>query len=280
MYRTESIVRTGPAPRERPCTDPDFGGSNETNRHEETTADFLKWDTTQPGAKLAAMSNKSKSQPQQQQQHQQQPHQQHVIKLVEQLPPRYQPPPQPTSGILKNHLHFPNGISTPSSDQAGNNQGPSVALSHHQSTQPRSTLPPPLTSSQQQQQTQLQQQQQQQQPQQKDAQGKYSPRIEHLHHPQSTNPLFVQVATSKSQQQPSQAYLQSKLSQGPYLPPSSQYPAVNSGQTVPGVRQRISDEEFVRLGPVEMLKFVRKTESDIARLAAEQNRQIQSLVSV
>ena len=28
-----------------------------------------------------------------------------------------------------------------------------------------------------------------------------------------------------------------------------------------------------------MLKFVRKTENDIARLAAEQNRQIQNLVS-
>jgi hypothetical protein len=49
-----------------------------------------------------------------------------------------------------------------------------------------------------------------------------------------------------------------------------------NGQVAP--RQRISDEEFLRLGPVEMLKFVRKTESDIARLAAEQHRQIQSLV--
>lgn len=292
MYRAGPVARTGPA-RERPRADPDFGGSNEASRREETAADFLKWDTAQPGAKLAAMSNKSKSQPQQQhqqphhqQQQQPQQHPPHVIKPVDQLPPRYQPPPQPTSGILKNHLHFASGASSaPSSGQAGSSQGPGAALSHHQSTQPR-TLPPPLPSSQQQHQQQQQPQQPAQQPpqqqSQKDAQSKYSPRIEHRHHhhhSQPTNALIGASAASKSQQQPQPAYLQqSKLSQGPYLPPSSQYPAVSSGQSVP-VRQRISDDEFLRLGPVEMLKFVRKTESDIARLAAEQNRQIQSLVS-
>ncbi|XP_032666119.1 coiled-coil domain-containing protein 85C [Odontomachus brunneus] len=290
MYRAGPVARTGPA-RERPRADPDFGGSNEASRREETAADFLKWDTAQPGAKLAAMSNKSKSQPQQQHQqphHQQQQPQQHpphVIKPVDQLPPRYQPPPQPTSGILKNHLHFASGASSaPSSGQAGSSQGPGAALSHHQSTQPR-TLPPPLPSSQQQHQQQQPQQPAQQPPQQqsqKDAQSKYSPRIEHRHHhhhSQPANALIGASAASKSQQQPQPAYLQQpKLSQGPYLPPSSQYPAVSSGQSVP-VRQRISDDEFLRLGPVEMLKFVRKTESDIARLAAEQNRQIQSLLN-
>ncbi|XP_014234160.1 coiled-coil domain-containing protein 85C [Trichogramma pretiosum] len=51
-------------------------------------------------------------------------------------------------------------------------------------------------------------------------------------------------------------------------------PSSSSGQ-----RQRISDEEFLRLGPIDMLKFVRKTESDMVRLAAEQHRQIQSLVN-
>ncbi|XP_077276318.1 coiled-coil domain-containing protein 85 [Temnothorax americanus] len=308
MYRAGPVARTGPAAvaaatRERSRADPDFGGSN---RREEAAADFLKWDTAQPGAKLAAMSNKSKSQPQQQQppqpqhyqqqqqQQQQQHHPPHVIKPVDQLPPRYQPPPQPTSGILKNHLHFANGTtSAPSSAQAGNNQGPGAALSHHQiGAQPR-TLPPPPPSSQhhqhQQQQQQQQhqsqqqpQQQQQQQPPSKDAQSKYSPRIEHRHHPQPGNPLIAaaSAAASKGQQQPQPStYLQQpKLGQGPYLPPSSQYPAVGNSQSAP-VRQRISDDEFLRLGPVEMLKFVRKTESDIARLAAEQNRQIQNLLN-
>lgn len=282
MYRAGPVAQTGPT-REGPRADPDFGGSNEANRREETAADFLKWDTAQPGAKLAAMSNKSKSQPQQQHQQphhqQQQQHPPHVIKPVDQLPPRYQPPPQPTSGILKNHLHFASGASsTPSSGQAGSSQGPGAALSHHQ---PR-TLPPPLPSSQQQQPQQSAQHPSQQQSQ-KDAQSKYSPRIEHRHHhhhSQPTNALIAASAAPKSQQQPQSAYLQQpKLGQGPYLPPSSQYPAVSSGQSVP-VRQRISDDEFLRLGPAEMLKFVRKTESDIARLAAEQNRQIQSLVSI
>lgn len=295
MYRAGPVARTGPAvARERPRTDPDFGGSN---RREETATDFLKWDTAQPGAKLAAMSNKSKSQPQQQQQQQPQHQQQqqqhhhptHVIKPVDQLPPRYQPPPQPTSGILKNHLHFANGVtSAPNSAQAGNSQGPGAALNHHQSTQPRTLPPPPSTlqhhpqqQHQPQQLTQSQQQAQQQAP--KDAQSKYSPRIEHHHHhPQQGNALIAaaSVTTSKSQQQqqPPTYFQQAKLGQGSYLPPSSQYPTVNSGQSAP-IRQRISDDEFLRLGPVEMLKFVRKTESDIARLAAEQNRQIQSLVS-
>lgn len=289
MYRAGPVAQTGPAvARERPRADPDFGGSN---RREETATDFLKWDTAQPGAKLAAMSNKSKSQPQQQQQpqhQQQQHHPSHVIKSVDQLPPRYQPPPQPTSGILKNHLHFANGItSAPNSGQAGNSQGPGAALNHQQSTQPR-TLPPPSTLQhhpQQQHQPQLTQSQQQvQQQAPKDAQSKYSPRIEHHHHySQPGNALIAaaSVATSKSQQQQQQPptyFQQTKLGQSSYLPPSSQYPAVNSGQSAP-IRQRISDDEFLRLGPVEMLKFVRKTESDIARLAAEQNRQIQSLVS-
>lgn len=292
MYRAGPVARTGPAVvRERPRADPDFGGSN---RREETATDFLKWDTAQPGAKLAAMSNKSKSQPQQQQQQpqhqqqQQQHHPPHVIKPVDQLPPRYQPPPQPTSGILKNHLHFASGVtSAPNLAQAGNSQGPSAALNHHQSTQPR-TLPPPSTlqhhpqqqQHQPQQLTQSQQQVQQQAP--KDAQSKYSPRIEHHHHSQPGNALIAatSVATSKSQQQQQlpNYFQQAKINQGSYLPPSSQYPAVNSGQSA-SIRQRISDDEFLRLGPVEMLKFVRKTESDIARLAAEQNRQIQSLVS-
>ncbi|KAG5336833.1 CC85C protein, partial [Acromyrmex heyeri] len=304
MYRAGPVARTGPAAaaatRERSRADPDFGGSN---RREEAAADFLKWDTAQPGAKLAAMSNKSKSQSQQQQQQpqpqhyqqqqqqQQQQHSPHVIKPVDQLPPRYQPPPQPTSGILKNHLHFTNGsTSAPSLVQTGSNQGPGAALNHHQTTQPR-TLPPLPPSSQHHQQQQHQsqqptqsQQQSQQQPPSKDAQSKYSPRIEHHHHhhPQSGNPLIAaaSAAASKSQQQPQPStYLQQpKLGQGQYLPPSSQYPAVNNGQSTP-VRQRISDDEFLRLGPVEMLKFVRKTESDIARLAAEQNRQIQNLLN-
>ncbi|XP_011866557.1 PREDICTED: coiled-coil domain-containing protein 85C [Vollenhovia emeryi] len=306
MYRAGPVARTGPAvaavaTRERSRADPDFGGSN---RREEAAADFLKWDTAQPGAKLAAMSNKSKSQPQQQQQqqpqhyqqqqHQQQqqhhPHPPHVIKPVDHLPPRYQPPPQPSSGILKNHLHFANGATSTSSSAQAGNQGPSAALSHHQvGTQPRTQPPPPSSSQhhqQQQQQSQqpaqAQQQPQQQQPPSKDAQSKYSPRIEHRHHPQPGNALIAaaSAAASKSQQQPQPStYLQQpKLGQGPYLPPSSQYPAVSGGQSAP-VRQRISDDEFLRLGPVEMLKFVRKTESDIARLAAEQNRQIQNLLN-
>lgn len=187
---------------------------------------FLKWDAAQPGAKLAVMSNKSKSQPQPQQQHQ---HQQHVIKPVDQVPPRYQPPPQPSSGILKNHLHFANAppVSGPSSTATNLNQN------HHQ----------------------------QHQPQPRSAPSKDGPKVEHH---QQTGPKVPQQGP----------YLPAKVTgQGQLLPPNSQYPV---GQ--PASRQRISDEDFLRLGPLEMLKFVRKTEGDIARVAAEQNRQIQTLV--
>lgn len=62
-----------------------------------------------------------------------------------------------------------------------------------------------------------------------------------------------------------------------------QAPTTSSSQqttALPQPRQRISDDEFLRLGPVDMLKFVRKTETDIARLAAEQHRQIQTLVHI
>lgn len=38
------------------------------------------------------------------------------------------------------------------------------------------------------------------------------------------------------------------------------------------VPQRPNDEELLRLGPVEMLKFVRKSESEAARAAAEQGQ--------
>ncbi|XP_020281484.1 coiled-coil domain-containing protein 85C [Pseudomyrmex gracilis] len=236
------------------------------------------------------MSNKSKSQPPQPQQPQhqqpQQHHPSHVIKPVDQLPPCYQPPPPPTSGILKNHLHFASGTtSAPSAAQVGNSQGPGATLNHHQGAQPRTLPPPPpsLASQHHTQQHQAQQQAQQQQPPKDAQQGKYSPRIEHhLHHSQPGNALIVAAsAAAKNQQQQQQLpnYLQQpKLGQGPYLPPSSQYPAVSSSQNAP-VRQRISDDEFLRLGPVEMLKFVRKTESDIARLAAEQHRQIQTLLN-
>ena len=92
------------------------------------TADFLKWDAAQSAPKLAAMFNKNKSQAQPQQQQAtpqaaaqaqpQQPRENHV----EQVPPRYQPPPQPNSGILKNHF----------SNQSNNQVGPTAAaLNHH-----------------------------------------------------------------------------------------------------------------------------------------------------
>ncbi|XP_033230448.1 coiled-coil domain-containing protein 85C [Belonocnema kinseyi] len=171
------------------------------------------------------MSSKSKSQP-----HSQHQHQQHVIKSVDQVPPRYQPPPQPSSGILKNHLHFANAppVSSPSSTATNLNQN------HHQQHQPQPRSIPP-----------------------KDA-----PKVEHH---QQTGTKVPQQGT----------YLPAKVTgQGQLLPPNSQYPV---GQ--PASRQRISDEDFLRLGPLEMLKFVRKTEGDIARVAAEQNRQIQTLLA-
>ncbi|XP_066596848.1 coiled-coil domain-containing protein 85C [Prorops nasuta] len=204
------------------------------------------------------MSNKSKSQQQQpqQQQHQQTQQQKqqqvlssHVIKKpVDQVPPRYQPPPQPTTGILKNHPHFVQSSLLPSppplppsSVPASAAHAGSTVLGQH--SRPRSGVQQP-----------------------KDAQGKYSPRIEH------------------------RASSQSKVNhQGPYLPPNSQYPATivaavsssssSASSTQQPIRQRISDDEFLRLGPVDMLKFVRKTESDIARIATEQNRQIQTLLN-
>ncbi|CAG5108468.1 Similar to ccdc85c: Coiled-coil domain-containing protein 85C (Xenopus tropicalis) [Cotesia congregata] len=80
---------------------------------------------------------------------------------------------------------------------------------------------------------------------------------------------------------PAHSYYPSKISPGQFLPSSSSssssYPGGNI--IIPNTgKQRISDEEFMRLSPVEMLKFVRKTESDLARIVTEQNRQIQNLL--
>ncbi|XP_011300441.1 coiled-coil domain-containing protein 85C [Fopius arisanus] len=99
----------------------------------------------------------------------------------------------------------------------------------------------------------------------KDGQGKLSPKIDF-------------VTASKNPSLHSTGFYPSKLPQGQFLSPNSQYPPA-SVAPVQAPRIRISDDEFLRLGPVEMLKFVRKTESDIARIAAEQNRQIQNLLS-
>lgn len=99
----------------------------------------------------------------------------------------------------------------------------------------------------------------------KDGQGKLSPKIDF-------------VTASKNPALHSTAFYPSKVPQGQFLSPNSQYPPASVAPTQVTNRSRISDDEFLRLGPVEMLKFVRKTESDIARLAAEQNRQIQTLV--
>ncbi|XP_015117257.1 coiled-coil domain-containing protein 85C [Diachasma alloeum] len=100
----------------------------------------------------------------------------------------------------------------------------------------------------------------------KDGQGKLSPKIDFVTAPK--NPSLH-----------SSAFYPSKVPQGQFLSPNSQYPPPSGVTVQPPTRNRISDDEFLRLGPVEMLKFVRKTESDIARLAAEQNRQIQNLLS-
>ncbi|XP_044005994.1 coiled-coil domain-containing protein 85C [Aphidius gifuensis] len=161
---------------------------------------------------------------------------------------RYQPPPHPTIGILKNHPNFctttiPQNSGVPSSSS-------STGLINQQQVSHPSHL--------------IQQQQQQSRLlHSKDAQGKFTTKIEHLI-PQSTKNSTTGFYTGKSS--------------GQYLPPNSQYPTSTTVTNTTN-KQRLSDEEFLRLGPVEMLKFVRKTETDIARLAAEQNRQIQSLLN-
>ena len=205
------------------------------------------------------MSNKNKAQqqqpqqpqPQQQQQHHQYLHSgSHVIskQVDQQVPPQYQPPPQPTVGILKNHPHFGTGISGVPSGTIPNTLGLATTTLNHQQQQQQSQALRATTNV-------------------KDAHGKFSAALEHPQQP---------AIITNSTKNPNHAYLPSKLPTGQYLPPNSQYPT-----TVPisVPRQRITDDELLRLGPVEMLKFVRKTESDIARVAAEQNRQIQSLVS-
>ncbi|XP_067010226.1 coiled-coil domain-containing protein 85C-A [Anabrus simplex] len=68
----------------------------------------------------------------------------------------------------------------------------------------------------------------------------------------------------------------------PHYPIPPQYPAPPAVIQLPaaqrrpnppvGLPQRLSDEELMRLGPVEMLKFVRKAESDAARVASEQGQ--------
>lgn len=206
------------------------------------------------------MSNKNRvQQPQQQSQNinqQQQQQQSTTLKKSDTLPPQYQPPPHPTIGILKNHPNFctttlPQNSGVPSSSSS------STGLINQQQVSHPSHL--------------VQQQQQQQQSSRllhsKDAQGKFTTKVEHLI-PQSTKNSTTGFYTGKISQ-----------SSGQYLPPNSQYPTSTTVTNTTN-KQRLSDEEFLRLGPVEMLKFVRKTETDIARLAAEQNRQIQSLVSL
>ncbi|XP_015591649.1 coiled-coil domain-containing protein 85C [Cephus cinctus] len=203
----------------------------------------MKWDAALPEAKLAAMSNKNKSQQPQ--------HPSHVIKPVDQVPPRYQPPPQPSTGILKNQPHFP--ASSAAIQSQNTIAGSATIIGHHPQVQHQQQSQPRVAT------------------QSKDVQSKFSAKIEASTQPTSSLPN----PANPSKNTAPHLYTQSKLAQGQFLPPTSQYPT--AGQPV--VRQRITDEEFLRLGPVEMLKFVRKTESDIARLAAEQNRQIQSLLS-
>lgn len=81
----------------------------------------------------------------------------------------------------------------------------------------------------------------------------------------------------------------------PVYPGPPQYPAPPSVIQPPvqrrpnptvGLPQRLGDDELLRLGSVEMLKFVRKAESDTARVASEQGqaareaaRRMQSYVS-
>lgn len=69
------------------------------------------------------------------------------------------------------------------------------------------------------------------------------------------------------------------LMRAPSYPQPPQYPAppaVTGRRPNPIVGlpapQRPNDEELLRLGPVEMLKFVRKSESDAARAAVEQGQ--------
>jgi len=74
--------------------------------------------------------------------------------------------------------------------------------------------------------------------------------------------------------------------QYPAPPPVIQPPVQRRPNPTVGLPQRLSDEELLRLGSVEMLKFVRKAESDAARVASEQGqaareaaRRLQSYVS-
>ncbi|XP_057327097.1 coiled-coil domain-containing protein 85C [Microplitis mediator] len=173
------------------------------------------------------------------QQHQHQ-HQHHLLKQQQsagQLPPQYQPPPQPTIGILKNST----GIS-------GN---PNALLNSYPQSQQSQRV------------TNI-----------KDAQAKYLPKLDSL----GTQSMVIGSTSNKPA---SHSYYPSKISPGQFLPSSS-----SSSSSYPGgniiipntTKQRITDEEFMRLSPVEMLKFVRKTESDLARIVTEQNRQIQNLL--
>ncbi|KAK0179234.1 hypothetical protein PV327_008043 [Microctonus hyperodae] len=202
------------------------------------------------------MSNKSKSQ------HQQSESQQHMNKQSSvPLPlPQYQPPPQPTIGILKHSVGVAAATAAVSSDTSLNH--PHFHTQNHQ-TQSQ------FQSTQSQSQPAAPQQPSMRATNTKDVgQDKFSSKLDHL----VTQPMIL----GQSSKNTPQFYYPTKISQTQYLPPNSQYP-ISSNQI--NLKQRITDEEFLRLGPVEMLKFVRKTENDIARLVAEQNRQIQSLLN-
>ncbi|KAK7863590.1 hypothetical protein R5R35_013467 [Gryllus longicercus] len=57
-----------------------------------------------------------------------------------------------------------------------------------------------------------------------------------------------------------------------YPVPPVHPPAQRRSNISVGIPQRYSDEELMRLGPVEMLKFVRKAENETARVASEQSQ--------
>ncbi|XP_012252624.2 coiled-coil domain-containing protein 85C [Athalia rosae] len=239
------------------------------------------------------MSNKNKTQHQHQQQHQQQQQQQqqqnqqqhtaHMIKPVQDtVPPRYQPPPQPTTGILKHHPHFPPASSSQqqqqhqqqqqqSNNNVVNTVGSVATVATIASSGGAGSTGNGLHPQQQQHHHHVNHQQLQRvaQTQLKDVQSKFPGKIiaAQTDHSNPSNPTTVKNSAAHG-------YIQGKIPQGQIIPPASQYPPT---QIV--ARQRISDEDFLRLGPVEMLKFVRKTETDISRVATEQNRQIQGLLN-
>lgn len=174
-------------------------------------------------------------------------------------PPRYQPPPQPpatSQGILK--PYNPNQLSK---DTRLSNAGDPTVKQQPYPQQPQNPVVPnlklyPLSTHQQFPYVGIQAPPSQQ-------------RLVQRHSDENISKLPAQTVHHDSANRLSGPQHHLKLSE------EDQMRFLSQVQN----KVRISDEDFLRLGPVEMLKFVKKTEADSSKYASEQNKHMHTLIA-